>query len=71
VHIVPKGCQERAILEARARADLGLYILAVKQLEQPLTQESFDWAYECSERARVIYEQARDALMAHIAAHGC
>ena len=71
MHIVPKDCQERTILEGRVRADLGVYILAVKQLEQPLTKEDFDWAYKCCERAREIYEQTRDTLIAHIAAHGC
>jgi hypothetical protein len=40
-------------------------------LEQPLTKEDFDWAYQCCERARVIYEQARDTVIAHIAAHRC
>jgi len=71
VHIVPKDCQKRTILEGRVRADLGVYILAVRQLEQPLTKEDFDWAYQCCERARVIYEQARDTVIAHIAAHRC
>ena len=72
MHIVSKDCPERTILEGRVRADLRVYIWAVRQLEQPFTdEENFDWAYQCSERARLLYEQTRDTLTAHIAAHGC
>ena len=68
---VPIDCQERTILERRARADLRVYVTTVNKLEEPLTKEEFERAYDNSERARGIYGNSRDKLIAHIAEHGC
>ena len=63
-------CREHEILRSRYRADLKVYIDATARLE-PCPSEDFERAFKHAERARVAFENARDALNSHIAEHGC
>jgi hypothetical protein len=67
----PAECSERKILEGRHRADLKVYLAAVKGLEHPLDTNSFNQTYQNAELAKRAFEKAREVLDAHTAMHGC
>jgi hypothetical protein len=64
-------CAERKILQGRERADRRIYVSMVAELNNPLSTKDFREAYARAERARLAYEDARDALEVHIEVHGC
>jgi hypothetical protein len=67
----PAECQERKILQGRYEADLKVYLSAVRSLEQPFNPKEFRQAYQNADLAKRAFENARDALNAHLAIHGC
>ena len=58
------------MLKARMRADLKVYTDAVRDLQSSLGQD-FKKVHQRAEQARLAFEAASEALLSHIASHGC
>lgn len=58
------------MLNARLRADLKVYAEAVSALQRSMGPD-FKKAHKRAEQGRLAYEAASDALLLHIATHGC
>lgn len=63
-------CREHQILSGRLRADTRVYADATQRLES-CSPEEFQKTYEAAESARIAFLKAREALNAHLSAHGC
>jgi len=63
-------CREHQVLYGRFRADTKVYSDATRRLES-CRPEDFEKTYAAAESARIAFLKAREALDAHIAAHGC
>ena len=64
------SCENRDVLKARMRADLKVYGDAVRALQSSLGPD-FKTAHQRVEQARLAFEAASQALLSHIASHGC
>jgi hypothetical protein len=58
------------MLSARLRADLKVYAEAVSLLQKSMGPD-FKKTHKKAEQARLAYEAASEALLSHIAIHGC
>jgi hypothetical protein len=62
--------KERVILKDRVFTDLRVYDASASISKQPMTNEEIERACKISEQSMKIYENAREALVAHIAWQG-
>jgi hypothetical protein len=63
-------CADRAILALRYRADLRVYAEAEQTLEAAIGTK-FSEALQRANRARLVFERAREQLSSHIRVHRC
>jgi len=63
-------CREHQILYGRLRADTKVYSEVTRRLDT-CKPEDFEATYQAAESARIAFLKAREALNAHISAHGC
>lgn len=63
-------CLDREILFYRYHADFRVYAEAERSLEQAVGANFFD-AFERANRARLVFEKAREQLNRHIQLHRC
>jgi hypothetical protein len=66
-------CSERNVLESRYRADLCVYVEAVTRLKDvaPNPLGEFETLFDDLERARLVFERARETLNSHLEKHNC
>ena len=65
------SCSERQTLENLYHEALRAYMGAVDLLDVTSRPESFEDIYQIAEKARALFESARDAFRNHIEQHGC
>jgi hypothetical protein len=63
-------CKTREILRARLRADLKVYADSIAIMQRSIGKD-FEKAHLRAERARRVYDVARNKLNDHLATHGC
>lgn len=63
-------CRDREMLADRYHADLRVYLGAEQSLDKALGA-NFSQALERADRARRVFERARDELNAHLLQHRC
>jgi len=63
-------CRNREMLAHRYRADLRVYSLAAQSLLQAIGA-NFSDALKRAQRARLVFERARDELNKHMREHQC
>jgi hypothetical protein len=63
-------CPDREMLVRRYHADFRLYAEAERSLERAIGSNFFD-AWQRANRARLVFERAREQLNTHICWHHC
>jgi hypothetical protein len=63
-------CRDRVMLAYRYHADLRVYAVAAQSLVQAIG-EKFSEALRRAQRARLVFEKARDELNKHVREHNC
>jgi hypothetical protein len=63
-------CRDHQVLYGRLRADTKVYSDVTRRLES-CKPEDFEQIYQAAESARIAFLKAREALSAHVIAHGC
>ena len=63
-------CRDQDMLASRYHADLRVYASAAHSLAQSIGAE-FSEALKRAQRARVVFERARDELNRHVLDHHC
>lgn len=65
------SCSERQTLETLYHEALRAYMSAVDLLDIATGAAAFDDVYQIAEKARALFESARDAYRSHIQKHCC
>jgi hypothetical protein len=64
-------CPQAEVLLAEYHGAVRSYRRAVIDLNADLPRLEFEMAYLLAEEARLIFEQRREELLAHVYVHGC